>query len=70
MNWNPIETATKDRSRIRLWNESFHGDGYYCNGGDDHDHEPRWEWCGSANPIIPEPTHWLPNPVPPINTKE
>ncbi len=63
MEWQPIETAPKDR-RILLWNGDFIASGAYEGGVIDgfimhRDVDDDWS--------IDEPTHWMPLPAPPTD---
>ena len=70
--WQPIETAPKDGTRILLLTEhdvlcgSWNGDEYAKN--------PRPYWDNDKSRIMGalhtrkfQPTHWMPLPEPPIN---
>ena len=73
--WQPIETAPKDGTYIRLWNGAEQGDGYWelwerddqgrAVGFEDEAlmiPPDRWMWSGEGFAIEPEPTHWMPLP--------
>lgn len=57
--WQPMDTAPKDRTQILLWNGAYIAIGEWLPEGYFEDHEPaRWF-------PINEPTHWQPLPEPP-----
>lgn len=65
--WQPIETAPKDGSRMLLWMPLGKGQAVYIGGYDKH-------WTGqcwvSENPRIPSsmtPAGWMPLPNPPAH---
>ncbi len=76
--WQPIETAPKDGTRIRLWNGNSHADGYWDiwerdeRGwpiGCDENYPDQWLWCGEGFKIDPLPTHWMPLPQSPAQPR-
>lgn len=54
MEWQPIETAPKDNTRILLWDGQIASTGSWY-----HD-----EWAGDDYEAI-DATHWMPLPDPP-----
>lgn len=74
--WQPIETAPKDGTRIDIWaiNHSLFNkpgsriiDAYWGRVSDWMGRE-RDDWVGAASEHI-EPTHWRPLPAPPALSK-
>jgi hypothetical protein len=72
MEWQPIETAPKDGTRLLLWDSlaKNHAFGSYSPTEDDPFEAGPYEWCaenygydGSEGKIIP--SHWMPLPTPP-----
>ena len=72
MDWQPIETAPKDGTRLLLWVERLHSDGepvfgsWRVDSGFSGNEEPLWLdesyddfSCGYASCPL-KPTHWLP----------
>jgi len=65
--WQPIETAPKDGTAILLWCppddgwESFIVQGWYESGIYDR----RFYNAVDENPLMPQPTHWMPLPTSP-----
>lgn len=64
MNWQPIETAPKDGTRI-IYYEVYHGQahiglGFWWNGDD-------LNRAGWHDGLYVFPTHWMPIPNPPSN---
>ena len=62
MTWQPIETAPKDFTRIwacRAGAPRVSGEIYWSTGK-----RPKWRDAG-GNPLLWEPTHWMPIPEPP-----
>lgn len=67
-NWQPIETAPKDGTRILIYDPTHYRDPiitiaeYRCGGwlGEDGG---VYDCCSSEY----EPTHWMPLPLPPKN---
>lgn len=60
MEWQPIETAPRDGTRILLFREGWHVNcavGYWRI--DWHEFAPVGGEC------FPQPTHWMPLPPPP-----
>lgn len=76
MDWQPIETAPKDGESVLLyfpdgapWNEGNIGIGFWAGDGSDNWYASE---CDSHNMTADgqrNPTHWMPLPVPPINTR-
>lgn len=75
MNWQPIETAPKDSSRILIWSESPN-DGsrrvHLAWWAIPYENAPesrgRWETglYGTTHPVVPQFVHgWMPLPAPP-----
>ncbi|WGR59952.1 DUF551 domain-containing protein [Paracoccus ferrooxidans] len=69
--WQPIETAPRDGTKIDLWtgyNERI-ADSMWLNGrgwvfwGTDGFESPGWE------KVFPAPTHWMPLPQPPEDAR-
>lgn len=59
--WQPIETAPKDGTRVLLHTPDTHR--YSPVLGSWSDFEERWEEWGDYYPCYP--THWMPLPEPP-----
>lgn len=64
MNWQPIETAPKDGTRVLIW------DGctvYLASFGFDVGNGPMWQPEYAEVPMYDDdgPTHWQPLPAPP-----
>lgn len=73
MDWQPIETAPKDGTRIIGWNGDVVTEMGWVGRADDDGHVG---WCQAEfwdggllyemhNQMEPEPTHWMPLPDPP-----
>lgn len=63
-NWQPIETAPKDGTRVLLWSRGFLPMlGAWLEHTGMAYQKPAW-WSNNV-PIIPQPTHWFPIPTPP-----
>lgn len=63
--WQPIETAPKDGSHMLLGCPTYVDSGYWDEGGwtlYPDDRRPEDHYCQRFHP---EPTHWMPLPVPP-----
>ena len=62
--WQPIETAPKDRRSRLVWvpgNQCI-----YCVSWGDHDERPGWYVFGGGwRSMVQEATHWMPLPEPP-----
>ena len=77
MNWQPIDTAPKNGTRIILWDANKGvaiSGGWHIDGGrdDPNGYEPPWSWWVSDEDLImwdsgPDdaPTHWMPLPETP-----
>ena len=66
MNWQPIETAPKDGTKIDLWDAAYgcrvvnaKWDNHYSTG------DKSWGRNSVDGPFCYEPTHWMPIPQPP-----
>ena len=63
--WQPIDTAPKDGSRILAWEP---GHAPYIADFDDYGWLTTEDWAGDGTgyyiPVC-EPTHWMPLPAPP-----
>lgn len=65
--WRSIESAPSDISWVLLWNGQEVCVGYYT----DDPHEQGWvnglyaEHCQNVDDYQPQPTHWMPLPLPP-----
>lgn len=59
MNWNPIQTAPSDGTRVLLFREGFAEAMAVAWRGTDE------EWRPVNGSTFPEPTHWMPLPAPP-----
>lgn len=63
-NWQPIETAPKDGTRIDVWRRGERLTDVFWS-----DEEEWWSYMGDTYPIplaaSPAPTHWRPLPAPP-----
>lgn len=78
MEWQPIETAPKDRRYVLLWNGGEVGIGSFqawerdANGrviGLEHTSlEDAWIRAGEGFYVEPPPTHWMPLPAPPAES--
>lgn len=62
MDWQPIETAPHDGTRVIVWSRDWAGgseiaefDGFF----------DAWAESGDGALLIPGPTHWRPLPAPP-----
>lgn len=64
MNWQPIETAPKDGTRILLFNSYQVRLGYW--GGK---RPACWKEDSGRSLWGAPPTHWMPLPAPPTNSK-
>lgn len=80
MEWQPIETAPKDGTRIFVWqpdgrwrtNSASHGDRgehvqvvYWHNP---YNSNSEGFWVGGTSGRAYRPTHWMPLPSPPSST--
>ena len=62
MNWQPIDTAPKDRTKVLTYGPLKDGSGFY--------QEVQGYWKSGYWPVVLmhnslEPTHWMPLPDPP-----
>lgn len=70
MEWQPIETAPKDGTRVLVWSPQM-GCSYVASWAvsEPFGHEPTWS-TDSEGPgyssEIPDCTHWMPLPKPPV----
>ena len=68
--WQPIETAPKDGTQLlTYWPGNEPHEGVVCTGRWD-DYDERWDfdaegWSDEDYAEIPQPTHWMPMPLPP-----
>jgi hypothetical protein len=60
MDWQPIETAPKDGTRILLWVLSQYDPREAVGRWDSHGY-----WAIDYNDVPCDPTHWMPLPAPP-----
>lgn len=70
--WQPIETAPKDGTRILAFWPDVYGNssavqietwwGAWGHGRSKETWQNAWEWADGAN----NPTHWMPLPTPPV----
>jgi hypothetical protein len=75
MQWQPIETAPKDGTRVWIYVPDFDPNEYvasFAHTDLPDDHEDYWEGWTFADEVLinhsceePEPTHWMPLPAPP-----
>lgn len=77
MNWQPIETAPKDGTRVLLAVGTYTGIGYFIDSVTfEYGHEKRrtqeWAWSGYSflSGERPQPTHWMPLPLAPAATEQ
>lgn len=67
MEWQPIETAPKDRRSRLVWCPE--NKNVYCVYWEAPKEQPclgKWAYFGGTNSeLIDEPTHWMPLPNPP-----
>jgi hypothetical protein len=83
MDWQPIETAPKDGTRVLVWASKWAGEiagvineaqgscriAYYTNGQSDYSGDWWNDDVGDAYSTWCQPTHWMPLPPPPYATK-
>lgn len=76
MNWQPIETAPKDGTDILVWYSGAvrvtRWYVHYMNGHPDLRRAPEWDQDVMYGPSYygpMEPTHWMPLPQPPEQSK-
>jgi hypothetical protein len=79
--WQPIETAPKNGTRLLLWDakRSVAVSGHWHNdpGMDNPSaYEPPWQWWVSDDELImwdggpdDKPTHWMPLAAPPVSSR-
>lgn len=60
--WQPIETAPKNGSRVLLWNPEWSGP---CTAQFYGDAAGGWKLDKRMPPFAYQPTHWMPLPAPP-----
>lgn len=64
--WQPIDTAPKDGTRILVYSQSLYWLVAFFGG--DHDrpgHLSQWRSAWDAEWLARTPTHWMPLPDPP-----
>lgn len=61
--WQPIETAPKTCD-VFLWNGVKVFPGWYCEDEGWHDSRNQDH---NDYPEVPQPTHWMPLPTPPVD---
>jgi hypothetical protein len=66
-NWQPIESAPKDGTRIDVFAEGRRWPDSYWSGGPKRGcwWAPNWDYDGMDGPTCLAPTHWMPIPPPP-----
>lgn len=69
MDWQPIETAPKDGTRVRIRFADGHEDERYWKNSGGRGWCKNVGWPVAYNYRLVEPTHWLPLPPPPYATK-
>ena len=62
--WQPIETAPMDGTPLLLWGWNDVQVGWFCNDRDDDR-----EWINADYDDL-APTHWMPLPAPPQQTRD
>lgn len=80
--WQSIETAPKDGSCILVWSRTWAGEvnrpeedngscyvAFYTNGKSDYHGEWWYVHGGDAHASWVQPTHWMPLPTPPEETR-
>lgn len=65
MNWQPIETAPKDGRRVLTYRADFAESMVVAWWSDELD-----EWRAVLGWQLPDPTHWMPLPPPPLDKAE
>lgn len=70
MKWRPIESAPKDSTPVIVWWDGrIVGEARFVKN--DPDEPGAWWWANEgpgdyhAEKLSPEPTHWMPMPLPP-----
>ena len=74
--WISVDDELPNNSNgVLICNDNGVGEGYYHrwardeNGGivgmEDSDLKDGWEWAGEGFKVEPQPTHWMPLPLPP-----
>ena len=69
--WQPIETAPKDGTVIRVWTGEYQCDAWFGNDDFSKDEEPQWftgdgdGWSAGYYYTPCEPIKWMPLPDPP-----
>lgn len=72
MTWQPIVTAPRNWQPVLVYDHASDtvGQAYFRDAED----EPGWLWANLApedeDCKVPEPTHWMPLPDPPVMERE
>lgn len=65
--WQPIETAPRDGSRVLVWSKHYIWNGVYTAYWGRNGELNPFSWIGGHCRVshIDHPTHWMPLPEPP-----